>query len=188
MDAFLPPLLAAFLAEWGDRTQLLAMMLALRFRGSPQVLGGIALAAAVNAAISAFAGSLLATIINFQAISLMTALALMLAGGAALLPQRPPRLGPSAEQNALWASFLAFLLLGFGDKTQFLTMTLAARAHAVPLTAMGAAIGVVLANAPAVFLGDRLPAVLPLRMIRIAAGILLLMAGVIGALLILELA
>ena len=182
MDAFLQPLLASFLAEWGDRTQLLAMMLALRYRGSPMVLAGIA-----NALISAAAGNFIGTQVNFRALTLLTAIALLCAGGAALLPQRPPKLRTRDGGIPFLCSFMAFGILEFGDKTQFLTLALAGQMHSFWLVGTGAAVGVILANAPAVLVGHRLPALLPLRSLRISAGILLLISGVIAGLIALQL-
>jgi putative Ca2+/H+ antiporter (TMEM165/GDT1 family) len=72
-------------------------------------------------------------------------------------------------------------VLEFGDKTQFLTFTLAARADSLWLAAMGATAGILAAAAPAVLLGDRLGEVLPLRQIRLGASLLFLIVGVIAA-------
>lgn len=181
MDALLPPLVAAFLAEWGDRTQLLAVLLAARF-GRPQpVLAGIALAIFANSLLSAFAGHLLAEIINFRAITLMTALALLFAGIGALMPQKPQKLEGKGAGGAFLASLFAFVVFAFGDKTQFLTATLAARADSVLLPAIGATVGTLLAIAPAVVMADRLAIILPLRRIRFACGVLFLLCGVMTA-------
>lgn len=182
MDALLPPLVAAFLAEWGDKTQLLAVMLSIRFRRSDAVLFGIAAAALFNSALAAVAGSLITDLINFRAITLMSALALIFAGAGALLPQKPPKLESRGAGGIAFASFFAFAVLEFGDKTQFLTMTLAARADSIWLAAAGGTIGILLASAPAVVMSERFSAELPLRGIRTGAGVILLIAGVITAL------
>lgn len=181
MDALLPPLVAAFLAEWGDRTQLLAALLAARFGRARPLLVGMALAALANGLLSAFAGRMLADLINFRAITLMTAFALLFAGMGALLPQKPPTLEGSGKGGAFFSSLFAFVVLEFGDKTQFLTAALAARANSLWLPALGATTGVLLAIAPAVLIGDRLKNVLPLRTIRLGAGILFLMLGMVAA-------
>lgn len=180
MDALVPPFLAAFLAEWGDRTQLLAALLAVRFGRVRPVLAGIALAAFANSLLSAFAGHLLTDIINFRAISLMTAIALLFAGVGAFLPQKSPKL-EGGKTRAFLASLISFGILEFGDKTQFLTATLAARADSIWLPAFGATAGTLLAVAPALIMGDRLAERVPLRSLRMAAGILFSLFGAILA-------
>lgn len=181
MDALLPPLVAAFLAEWGDKTQLLAVMLALRVRRVNTVLIGIAAAVLLNSLLSAFAGSLLAGLITFRALTLMTGLALISAGVGALLPQKPPRLETRGAGGVLFASFFAFGVLQFGDKTQFVTAALAGRANSIWLTGFGAALGTMLAIIPAAMMAERLSAVLPLRAIRTVSGSVLLIAGAVVA-------
>ena len=131
MEALLPPLVAAFLAEWGDKTQLLAAMLAIRFPSRNSVLFAIGLATLLNAALSAFAGSFLIGLISFRARTLMTALALLLAGAGALFPSRSPRLKSRGRGGMVIASLFAFGVLQFGDKTQFITACLAAERCAV---------------------------------------------------------
>ena len=188
MDALLPPFVAAFLAEWGDRTQLLAILLAARFRSPRLVLAGIAAAALANGMISAFGGRLLADIVPFRAITLMTGIALLLAGAGALLPRKPATFEGSGRAGAFLASFFAFAVLEFGDKTQFVTVALAGRTGSFWLTGLGAAAGVTLASAPAVFLQERLGTILPLTAIRIGAAVLLLIAASAAAISALRLA
>jgi putative Ca2+/H+ antiporter (TMEM165/GDT1 family) len=187
MDALLPPLVAAFLAEWGDKTQLLAALLAIRFGRTRPVLAAIVIGTFANSLLSAFAGHMLVEFINFRAITLMTALALLFAGVGALLPQKPPKLEGKGTGGAFLASLFAFAVLAFGDKTQFLTATLAARADSVWLPAIAATLGTVLAIAPAVLMADRLERTLPLRTIRLIAGILFLLLGLFTALSVLRL-
>jgi Ca2+/H+ antiporter, TMEM165/GDT1 family len=177
VDALLPPLVAAFLAEWGDRTQLLTILLVSRFQRPKAILAGIALAALCNSVISAFAGVLIGDLINFRAITLMTALALLFAGAGAFFPQKQPRLETQGAGGILFASFFAFAVLEFGDKTQFVTATLAARADSIWLTTLGATVGILLANIPAALMAERFAAVLPLKAMRLAIGGFFLMAG-----------
>jgi len=180
MDALLPPFVAAFLAEWGDRTQLLACLLAARFGAPRAVLAGIALAALANSLLAAFGGHLLADYINYRAITLMLALALLFAGIGALWPQRPPKLEGSGRAGAFLASMFAFAVLEFGDKTQFITATLAARADSLWVTGFAAAAGILIASIPAVLLADRLSTLTPLKAIRIGTGALFTLLGAIA--------
>ena len=183
MDALLPAFLAAALAEIGDKTQILAALLAMRFRHAPaSVLGGIALAALANSLIAGIGGGFVAGQIGFRPISLLLALALIAAGAGGLFRQKQPHVGIYDRLGPFAASATAFFILEFGDKTQFLTFALAARAQAPLLAAAGAAAGIVLASAPAVILGDRLATTLPVAPARIGIGILFTLIGIIVAL------
>lgn len=181
MDALLPTFLAALLAEWGDKTQLLAALLATRFRDRRAVLAGIAAAALANSGIAAAGGRLVADLINFRAIGLMVALALLAAGAGGLLRQKPHRLADHSRFGAFATSAAAMFVLEFGDKTQFLTFAFAARADSLVLAAGGATAGILVAAVPAVMLGERFSA-LPLRAIRLGASCLFLIVGAILAL------
>lgn len=185
MDALLPTFLAALLAETGDKTQLLAALLGARYRRTGAVLGGIAIAALANSLIAAAGGRMIADLINFRAVSLMVALALLAAGLGGLLRQKPPTLSSWGSVGAFATSALAIFILEFGDKTQFLTLTLAARADSLWLAGAGAAAGIIVAAAPAVALGEGLGATLPLRTLRTGVALLFLLVGlivVVGAL------
>jgi putative Ca2+/H+ antiporter (TMEM165/GDT1 family) len=185
MDALVPAFVVALLAELGDRTQLLAMLLGDRFRKPAAVLSGIALAALLNMAIGAAFGAEAATYINHRAIQLMTGVGLILAASGAAFRVKPAESIDGWTIGAFASSAGAFFILALGDKTQFVTGAIAAGSGHPVLAAVGAAAGVTVANAPAVVLGDRWPTLVPLRAIRIGAGVALALAGlylVIGAL------
>lgn len=181
MDALLTTFIAAFLAEWGDKTQLLVVALAVRYRRPGPILAGVALAALANSLIGAFGGSLLNGFITLRAISLLVALALIFAGIGAVMGSKKPDMGSTWRTGAFLTSLGCFFLLEFGDKTQFVTAAFAAQFDSVVLAALGATAGVAAASAPAAILGERLAPTIPVRGIRIAAAILLLLAGCIVA-------
>ena len=177
MDSLLTTLIAAFLAEWGDKTQLLVIALAARFQRPAAVLAAVALAALANSALAAFGGSLLSGLITLRALSLFVALSLIFAGVAGLIRDKTPDMGSTWRVGAFLTTLGCFFLLEFGDKTQFLTVALAAQFNAPVLAAAGATVGVVAANLPAAILGDRLAAILPLRGIRLGVGAVFLAIG-----------
>jgi len=181
MDALVPAFIIALLIETGDRTQLLAGLLGARFRRPAAVLGGIALATLLNMALAGVAGAEIAEHINHRAIRLMTGLALLLAGGGAFFRPKPP---PAVERwtlGAFLSSAGAFFILAFGEKAQFATAAIAAGSGQPALAAAGAVAGVVLAQVPAVVLGERWPGPVPLRAIRMVAGALMAIAGLVLA-------
>ncbi|MFC7497695.1 TMEM165/GDT1 family protein [Enterovirga sp. GCM10030262] len=177
MDALLTTFVAAALAEFGDKTQLLVAAFAIRYRRAGLILLGVAVAALANSLIAATGGILLADFITSQAVSLLVALALVYAGFSGLIGSKQPRMGAGWKTGAFITTTICFFLLEFGDKTQVLTLALAARFDAFALAALGAAAGVVAANAPAALLADKLPAILPMRGLRIGIGAVLLLAG-----------
>jgi len=188
VDALLLPFIATALAEIGSPTQLLAMLLSARFGARGHVLGGIAAAALANSLIGAAGGRAIHGLVNARAAALMVALSLIATGAAALLRAKPPGLARYGGAGPFLASFLGFLILGFGDNSQFLALTLAARTDSLWLTALGATAGIMAAVAPAVMVGQALPGTIPLRGLRRGAGILFLCAGAVVAVQALDLA
>lgn len=182
MDALLTTFIAALLAEIGDKTQLLALALAVRYRRPVPVLLGLAVAALANNLIAAAGGVLINGLITLRAISLLVAIALIFAGVAGFLRQKDESdMGSTWKTGPFITTAACFFLLEFGDKTQFLTATLAAQYDALALAAAGATAGVIAANAPIVFLADRAPGTLPLKPLRIGIAALFLLAGFVVA-------
>ncbi len=180
MDALLTTFLAALLAEIGDKTQLFALALVVRYRRPMPVLAGVAVAALANNALAAFGGVLINGMITLRAISLLLAVALVFAGVAGFIRQTD-----EAEMGSTWktgpfvTSAACFFLHEFGDKTQFLSVALAAQYDALALAALGATAGVMAANVPVALFADRAGAELPLRRIRYAIAALFLLVGFI---------
>ncbi len=181
MDALLTTFIAALLAEFGDKTQLLALALAVRYRAPLSVLAGVALAALANNLLAAAGGVLINGLITLRAITLLVAIALIFAGVAGFLRQQDESgMGSTWKTGPFLTTAVCYFLLEFGDKTQFLTATLAARYDALALAAAGGTMGVIAANVPIVLLGDRASA-LPLKPIRFSIAALFLLAGFVVA-------
>lgn len=182
MDALLTTFLAAVLAEFGDKTQLLAIALAARYRKAGAVLAGIAVAALANNLLAAAGGVLISGMITLRAISLLVAVALIFAAIAGLIRQEDPsEMGSTWKTGAFVTSAACFFLLEFGDKTQFLTVALAAQYDSLLLASAGATAGVVVANLPAALLANRMREAVPLKRIRIGISALFLFVGFIVA-------
>ena len=179
MDALLTSFVAAALGEWGDKTQLLVIALAVRYRRPLPILAGILVAALANSLIAAFGGVLIHSMITLRAISLLVALALVFAGVAGLIRPRPYESAATSRAGPFLVAAASFFVLEFGDKTQFLTFALAAQFNALALAAAGATAGVMASNLPAALLGDRLARAAPLKGIRIGLGALFLLVGLV---------
>ncbi|MGP1281996.1 MAG: TMEM165/GDT1 family protein [Parasphingopyxis sp.] len=181
MDAFFLPLVAAAVAEWGDKTQILAMLLATRFAKPVSILLAIAAAAAINMSLAAFGGSLLTQMIAPDAALLFLALGFLFAALGAFIPFRDPDAGQGWKIGALATSFTAFLAVEFGDKTQFITAGFGAISPNWVFTAVGATLGVVFGCAPAVMLGSAFREKLPVPTVRKCVGALFLLISSIIA-------
>jgi putative Ca2+/H+ antiporter (TMEM165/GDT1 family) len=188
MDALVPAFLIALLAELGDRTQWLAMRLGDRFARPAAVIAGVALAAILNMAIAGAIGLEIADLIPHRPIQLLTGVALILAASGAPFRVKPPPTVETWRLGALFSSVGAFFILALGDKTQFVTAAIAAGSGQPWLAAAGAAMGITVANVPAIVMGERWAKLAPLRAIRIMTGVLLALAGVILVLRALEIA
>jgi putative Ca2+/H+ antiporter (TMEM165/GDT1 family) len=177
MDALLTAFVGAALAEWGDRTMLFVIVLAARFGRPGPILAGLAVAALLNGAVAAFGGVFIHDLVPTRALSLLVALALIMAGAGSLLRRRPPDIGARWRTGAFITAAASLTLLEIGDKTQFLTFALAARFDSVALTLAGATAGILIANAPAAVLGAAFPKSVPVQPIRYAVAALFLVAG-----------
>lgn len=182
MEPLLTTFVAALLAEWGDKTQLLVAALGSRYGRPVPVIAGVAAGAFANSLLASFGGTLIHGMVTPRAVSLIVGIALILAGGGALFRSKSPDMGASWRVGPFLTAFGCFFLLEFGDKTQFVTAGLAAQYDSLALSAAGATAGVLLANVPAAVLGERFAAAVPLRTIRIATGIPLLLGGLAVAL------
>jgi len=176
MDALVASFVAAFLGEWGDRTQLLLALLAARTGRPGAAFAGIALAVVAANVAAGFAGGALPGLIPIRATGLLVALALLIAGLAGLLRRRAPDPG-SLRLPLIAAAFIIALAAQIGDRTPFITFALAARFDAPLLAAAGATAGALVACIPAALLGDTLGKTIPLRAIRLIGAALFVLAG-----------
>jgi Ca2+/H+ antiporter, TMEM165/GDT1 family len=180
LDAITASLVAVFLAEMGDKTQFLALVLGARFRAPLPVITGITLATAVNHAAAAWFGVWLATLLTPEALLLAQAASFLAFGLWALRPDRPEAGEPGSSMSPLLASFVLFFIAECGDKTQFATIALSARFGAFLPVTLGTTAGLVLANAPVVLLGHKFFDRLPLGAIRVASTLLFVGFGLLA--------
>jgi Ca2+/H+ antiporter, TMEM165/GDT1 family len=182
MEIYLVSTLLVTLAEMGDRTQLLSIMLASRYRRPIPILAGVLVATVANHSLAALAGFYLAALLAAPWFKVVVALSFVAMAVWALFPDKEGEDGASTRGD--WGVFLttavSFFLVEIGDKTQIATIALAARYRDVLVVAAGTTTGMMLANIPAVFLGHGVTRVLPIRGLRIAAALLYLLLGLWG--------
>lgn len=182
MDIILASTLLVAFAEIGDKTMLLAIILAARFRAPWPIIAGIFAATIVNHALAAWAGSAISGLLDGYWFRLAVALGFIAMAAWILIPDSVD--AAESERPARYGVFLttviAFFIAEMGDKTQIATVALGARYHAVELVAIGTTLGMMIANVPAVFLGDRITRLIPMRAMRIAAAIIFLILGALA--------
>lgn len=167
------------LAEMGDKTQLLSFLLAARLRRRWAIIFGILIATLLNHALAGSVGYLLAGWIPRNALIWITGLAFI---GFGLWTLHPDALqGDLRLRGAgpLLATVIAFFVAEMGDKTQLATIALAARFRAPVQVVLGTTLGMMLANIPAVWLGERLAQRVPMTALRIVAAVLFLGMGIL---------
>ncbi len=180
MEAFLVSTGIVALAEIGDKTQLLAFVLAAKFRKPLPIIAGILLATLVN---HGFAGALGAWIT-----ALMTPATLRWVLGISFLGMAVWTLIPDTfdESDSKVTRFgvfgttvVGFFLAEMGDKTQIATVALAAQYHTFFAVVAGTTLGMMIANVPAVLLGDRIAQRMPVRLVHAVAAAIFAILGVI---------
>jgi len=175
------------IAEIGDKTQLLALMLAARFRKPVPIILGILAATILNHALAAGVGAAAAAFLAGPWMKWVLGAAFLVFAAWALIPDKmDDDEAPAAKAGAsvFWTTAVAFFFVEMGDKTQVATIALGARFHDVALVATGTTLGMMIANAPVVLIGDAAAGKLPLKYIRWAAaacfaaiGVWILVAG-----------
>lgn len=174
-------LVVAALAQVGDRTAWLAAIFADRYRAPVRVILMAALAIALASAAATLGGMLLAPRLTPEARQFFLAVALALLGAGAFVRVRTPDRLAGWRLGATATSLVGLAILAFGDGIQFVVLALAARSTMPWLAVVGATIGSLVAIVPAVLLGERDWLALPLRRLRVATGMLFVVAGTILA-------
>lgn len=165
-------------AEIGDKTQLLALLLAARFRKPWPIVMGILVATLLNHAAAGWLGALIAGWLQPQVLRWLVVASFVAVALWALQPDRLEDEGAVPARGAFIATTVAFFLAEIGDKTQIATVLLAARYEPLWEVVVGTTAGMLLANVPVVALGSRFADRLPLKHARwVAATVFLLLAG-----------
>ena len=180
MEAFLVSSGVVTLAEIGDKTQLLALLLAARFRRPWPIIWGIFIATIANHALAGALGQLAGDLLSDTWLYSLLALSFILVAGWTLIPDKldDENMPPISRYGAFMAALVAFFIAEMGDKTQVATVVLAAQFDAYLWVVLGTTLGMMLANVPVVLLGNMAAYKLPLKLIRSITAVIFLVLGV----------
>ncbi len=181
MDALLVSTGVVALGEMGDKTQLLAMLLAARYRKPAPIILGILVATLANHALAGAVGELVARAMGPDLLRWIIGLSFLAMAGWMLVPDEidDAQAGHHPRLGVFGTTVVAFFLAEMGDKTQIATVALAARFHDLPAVVMGTTLGMMLANVPAVYLGERIARRISMQLVH---GIAALIFAILGLL------
>ncbi|MFO1256785.1 MAG: TMEM165/GDT1 family protein [Sphingomonadaceae bacterium] len=178
-EALLTSTAVVALAEIGDKTMLLAIVLAARLRAPWAILAGILCATLANHALAALVGKEVAGLLEAPWFRVAVALGFIAMAAWTLVPDKLDEDEESVRSTggAFLTTLISFFLVEMGDKTQVATIALAAHYQSVITVAAGTTLGMMLANGPAVFLGEAIERRLSLKLTRALAALLFLVLG-----------
>ena len=173
MEAFLMSTGVVALAEIGDKTQLLAFLLAAKFRRSWPIIWGITVATLLNHGLAGAAGTWLSTLVSPTTLRWILGVSFLLMAAWILVPDKIDEDdAPLARYGVFTTTLIAFFLAEMGDKTQIATVALAARYDAFLIVVGATTLGMLIANVPAVIIGEKMAGALPVKLVhRVAAAI-----------------
>jgi len=169
--------LLVFLSEMGDKTQLLTLVLAARFRRPWAVLAGVLCAAAASLGLAAFLGGAIAAWLGPALLRWIGAASFLAVGALLLIPEKDGDAPPSGGAGAFWTTVVTIFLAEIGDKAQLAVVLLGAHYQQPLWVALGSVLGMVAADSLAIVFGGRLTAWVPMAWIRRAASLLFILFG-----------
>lgn len=180
MEAFLVSSGIVALAEMGDKTQLLSLLLAAKFRRPVPIILAILVATLLNHGLAGALGHWITAFVGKEILRRVLGLSFLAMAAWTLIPDqlddaetRPLRFG------VFGTTLIAFFLAEMGDKTQVATVALAARYSALPEVVAGTTLGMMIANVPAVLLGSRITRAVPLKLVHAIAAAIFAVLGVL---------
>ena len=179
MEAFLVSTGIVALAEIGDKTQLLAFLLAAKFRKPVPIIIGILIATLANHGFAGAVGAWVTTLLGPETLRWVLGVSFI---GMAIWTLVPDKLDEDdaklAQLGVFGTTLVAFFLAEMGDKTQIATIALAAQYQSLAMVVAGTTLGMMLANVPAVILGDRIANRIPVRRVHGIAAAIFAVLGV----------
>lgn len=179
MESFILSTVIVALAEIGDKTQLLSFVLAARFRKPWPIMFGILVATLVNHGLAGGLGAWITTLLSPETLRWILGLSFVAMAGWMFIPDSLEEdKFQLASIGVFGTTLVAFFLAEMGDKTQVATVALAAHSENLVFVVIGTTLGMMIANVPAVLLGDRIAERMPTRLIHTVAAILFLALGI----------
>ena len=181
MEAFLVSTGVVALGEMGDKTQLLAMLLAVKFRRPVPIILGILAATLLNHAGAGLVGGWIANALGPDVLRWVIGVSFIAMAGWMLVPDKIDDDDASVPQRfgVFGTTLIAFFLAEMGDKTQIATVALAARFQDLVSVVAGTTLGMLIADVPAVFVGDRLAKRIPMKLVHGIAAAIFAVLGVL---------
>jgi len=180
VEAFLISTGIVALAEIGDKTQLLALVLAAKYRKPVPIVLGILVATLVNHAVAGYVGAWVASAVGAELMRWILGISFLAMAGWMLIPDK---LDDEEDKPARYGVFLttliAFFIVEMGDKTQIATVALAAKYGSLLAVVGGTTLGMMLANVPAVLLGEVTAKKLPMRLVHGTAAAIFAVLGIL---------
>jgi putative Ca2+/H+ antiporter (TMEM165/GDT1 family) len=181
MEAFLVSTGIVALAEIGDKTQLLALVLAAKYRKPIPIIFGILIATLVNHAVAGYVGAWVASAVGAELMRWILGVSFLAMAAWMLVPDKldDDEGAKSARFGVFLTTFLAFFVVEIGDKTQIATVALAAKYSSLVAVVGGTTLGMMIANVPAVLLGEVAAKKLPMRLVHGIAAAIFALLGVL---------
>jgi putative Ca2+/H+ antiporter (TMEM165/GDT1 family) len=179
MEAFLVSTGIVALAEIGDKTQLLAFVLAAKFRRPLPIIAAIFVATIANHAFAAAIGTWITSLLGPNLLRWVLGASFIAMAAWTLVPDKIDDDDvPLAKYGVFLTTLIAFFIAEMGDKTQIATVALAARYDSLLAVVCGTTFGMMLANVPAVYLGDKIANKVPLKLVHGIAALIFAVLGV----------
>ncbi len=175
MEAIINSFLLVFVSEMGDKTQLLALVLAAKFRKPIPIIFGILVATILNHALASYVGSFITNYISADILKWILAATFIGFGFWMLIPDKYEGFKEKHHWGPFLTTTVAFFLAEIGDKTQLATLALGAKYAAPLMVTLGTTLGMLLADGIAVFLGHKFTDRVPMTLVaRIGSGLFIL--------------
>lgn len=179
MEAFLVSTGIVALAEVGDKTQLLSLVLAARYKRPWPIIAAICVATLLNHFLAAALGAWLGNLVSADVLRWVLGVSFIAMAVWIMVPDKLDDNGPQLTKMSIFTTTLVlFFLAEMGDKTQIATVALAAQYHAVVAVVIGTTLGMMIANAPVVLMGEKIAKRLPVKMVHGVAAVIFAALGV----------
>lgn len=179
MEAFFVSAVSVAIGEIGDKTQLLALLLAVRFKRPVPIIAGILVATLLNHALAGLLGEWIRRMIDPDILRWILGISFLVIAGWALIPDKIEEDEKVRNHYGIFMiACVAFFIAEIGDKTQLATIALAAKYSNLVQVVLGTTLGMMIANVPAVILGKTASPKFPFKLVRYVSAAIFAMLGI----------